>query len=609
MRVRLLFVFSLFSFLLFSQQLIINEVSQGPGSSEYVEFLVAGNPTCAQPVPCIDLRKVVFDDNNGFFASGSGTGIAGGAVRFADVPFWSCIPQGTLILIYNDGSTNPAIPSQDISLTDGNCSLTIPSSSNLLEKTTTSPTTTNSNYPPDVNWSSGGSWNPLAMSNTDDSFQIPNTNGGAPYHAVSWGNNTNGTIIYFSGSAAGKVFSMVNSVSNDWNLQTNWASGDIFVNETPGFPNSAQNQAWINSMNPYCGEGMSISAIVTNETCSGECDGTVSINVSNGQAPLTYLWSNGGSTSSLTNLCPGTYNVEVTGANGCSVSESIVIQPGVQIPMVSVQSAGPFLNTDQSMQLVGSPTGGQWSANCGNCINSNGIFSPQSSGIGSFTVCYEVGSGNCTAEECITIVVLEDCQPQITSETITVCEGDSVWIFNNWESAAGSYSQTFIDQNGCDSTHMIQMTYYQNEDQYQLINVCESDSVELFGQWFFNDTIVSQLNFSTEGCAFTTTFEVQFYSCEIEPFVIYIPNVFTPNNDQINDTFEIQILGGMIEEGYIFNRWGEIVHVFENGNNSWDGKDRRNGKLVSDGVYTYLIYYKPAESPRDKKHGFVTVIR
>jgi hypothetical protein len=139
-----------------------------------------------------------------------------------------------LILIYNDGSTNPAIPSQDVSLTDGNCSLTIPSSSNLLERTTTSPTTTNSSYPPDLNWTNGGSWNPLAMSNTDDSFQLPNIVTGAPYHSISWGNNTNGTIIYFSGTAAGKVFSMVNSVSNDWNLQANWQSGNIFVNETPG---------------------------------------------------------------------------------------------------------------------------------------------------------------------------------------------------------------------------------------------------------------------------------------------------------------------------------------------------------------------------------------
>ena len=229
----------------FTQQLMINEVSQGPGSSEYVEFVVAGNATCITPVPCLDLRKVIIDDNNGYFATGTGTGIAGGAVRFANISFWQCVPQGTLILIYNDGSTNPGVPSDDLSLTDGNCTLIIPSSSTLLEKTTVSPSTTNSSYPPDASWVAGGSWNPLAMSNTNDSFQLPNIITGIPNHSVSWGNNTNGTGIYFSGSAAGKVFSFVNTVSNVWTSQANWASGDIFVNETPGYPNNAANIAWI----------------------------------------------------------------------------------------------------------------------------------------------------------------------------------------------------------------------------------------------------------------------------------------------------------------------------------------------------------------------------
>ena len=46
-------------------QLILNEISQGAsGSKEYVEFVVVGNATCSTPVPCIDLRGVVFDDNN-----------------------------------------------------------------------------------------------------------------------------------------------------------------------------------------------------------------------------------------------------------------------------------------------------------------------------------------------------------------------------------------------------------------------------------------------------------------------------------------------------------------------------------------------------------------
>jgi hypothetical protein len=212
-----------------AQQLIINEVSQGTGSSEYVEFVVIGTPTCVTPVPSLDLRKVIIDDNNGYFATGSGTGIAGGAVRFANISFWQSIPQGTYIVIYNDASPNTSLPADDNTMADGNCRLVIPSSSMLLEKTTVSPTTTNQAYPPDANWTTGGSWSPLAMSNSDDSFQVPNIpSTGVPFHSVSWGNNTNNAIVYFAGSAAGKVFSFTNTTSNDWNLVANWTSADVY---------------------------------------------------------------------------------------------------------------------------------------------------------------------------------------------------------------------------------------------------------------------------------------------------------------------------------------------------------------------------------------------
>ena len=162
----------LISFRSYSQQLIINEVSQGSGSQEYVELLVVGNPNCQTPAPCLDLRGIVLDDNNGYFASGSGTGIAAGAVRFANNAFWSCIPQGTLIVIYNETDRNPAIPPDDLSMNDGNCRLIIPINSSLIEGQGTSPTSANPVYPVS-GWVAGsGGWNQVAMSNSNDSFLI-----------------------------------------------------------------------------------------------------------------------------------------------------------------------------------------------------------------------------------------------------------------------------------------------------------------------------------------------------------------------------------------------------------------------------------------------------
>lgn len=54
---RLLFCFLFAGMLQANAQiLVINEVSQGSGTQEYVEFIVAGTPTCQTPVPCADLR-------------------------------------------------------------------------------------------------------------------------------------------------------------------------------------------------------------------------------------------------------------------------------------------------------------------------------------------------------------------------------------------------------------------------------------------------------------------------------------------------------------------------------------------------------------------------
>ena len=235
-----------------AQQLFINEVSQGTsGAKEYVEFVVVGNATCQTPVPTIDLRGVVIDDNNGLFATGTGTGIASGAVRFANNVFWSAIPQGTLIVVYNNSDINPLLPPNDASMSDNNCRLVLPANSSLLEGQSISPTTSVTTYPATASWVAGsGSWSQLGMANSNDSFQIRSSNTATTAtHAVSWGNNTLNNQIYFS-TIGGGVFSMMNTTNNLPALQANWTVGSV---ETPGAANNTANAAWISSMNPQCG--------------------------------------------------------------------------------------------------------------------------------------------------------------------------------------------------------------------------------------------------------------------------------------------------------------------------------------------------------------------
>ena len=70
---------------------------------------------------------------------------------------------------------------------------------------------------------------------------------------------------------------------------------------------------------------LSISVTKTDIYCSGGNNGTVSLKVNGGTAPFTYIWSNGANTSELKGLTPGNYIVNVFDANGCSVSQSVVI--------------------------------------------------------------------------------------------------------------------------------------------------------------------------------------------------------------------------------------------------------------------------------------------
>lgn len=61
---------------------------------------------------------------------------------------------------------------------------------------------------------------------------------------------------------------------------------------------------------------LSLSAIITNESCSGTNDGAIDLTIAGGQAPFTIAWSTGDTTEDVSGLAPGIYGVTVTDANG-----------------------------------------------------------------------------------------------------------------------------------------------------------------------------------------------------------------------------------------------------------------------------------------------------
>lgn len=70
---------------------------------------------------------------------------------------------------------------------------------------------------------------------------------------------------------------------------------------------------------------LSLNLLPTDPTCNNLQDGLINAQVNGGTAPYVFAWSNGMTTSTVSNLVQGTYSVTVTDANLCSTSSSITL--------------------------------------------------------------------------------------------------------------------------------------------------------------------------------------------------------------------------------------------------------------------------------------------
>ena len=100
-------------------------------------------------------------------------------------------------------------------------------------------------------------------------------------------------------------------------------------------------------------------------------------------------------------------------------------------------------------------------------------------------------------------------------------------------------------------------------------------------------------------------------------FDIYVPNIFTPNFDGINDFFTISSTNGLdvhIKSFSVFDRWGYIVYRktdfivnSPNSNFGWNGLI--DGEKALSGVYVYFIEVKSDDGEITKFSGDITLIR
>lgn len=123
-------------------------------------------------------------------------------------------------------------------------------------------------------------------------------------------------------------------------------------------------------------------------------------------------------------------------------------------------------------------------------------------------------------------------------------------------------------------------------------------TVDKYGEYFI----------TYDACETSTTVSVTFM-CEL-----IIPNVFSPNQDGINDLFTIDRLDtDYYSKSYftVYNRWGNVVYT--NGNYGlngvwWDGRNSLNGEILSQGVYYYTLeLYNDVRGVEEEYKGNISV--
>jgi len=109
---------------------------------------------------------------------------------------------------------------------------------------------------------------------------------------------------------AGPSLGLIDATTNN-NQAVNWGSQNVQV--TP------------KAENTFCDGLLIFNATIANVSCNSSNDGFISGNATGGNSPYTYQWNNGNNSNTITNLTPGTYNLTLTDAFGCSYVENYQI--------------------------------------------------------------------------------------------------------------------------------------------------------------------------------------------------------------------------------------------------------------------------------------------
>ena len=489
----------------YSQTLSINEFSNGPsGTKEYIEFIVIDTGAtydCVNlTIPCVDIRGWIIDDNNGYHGS---NGVAGGCNRFSNDVFWSCIPVGTIITIYNGTDANPALPPDDISMTDGNCRLVIPiENTTLFDNNTSTPGAIACDYPL-TGWNPGGVWFRIGMRNGGDCVRIVDL-AGCEVFSLSYGDVNLNSTIYFPGSGTDDVFFFN---GGDPSIQTNWSqgcAGDIAScgsdDQTPGLSNSSLNEDYISQFNHNCEPLTILSTVASNiANASCICDGNATIEASGSIPTYSYEWTDinfisiGQNSATASNLCQGVYHCIVESSIGCLDTIQVTIDQNSSLitpsftPIEEICSGELFILPSNSNNGIT----GTWSPIINNTSTTNYTFTPD--------------AGQCAIDTTLTVIVNQN---SIGTDTQNACDSYT-WIDGVTYTSSNSSATILLTAiGGCDSLVTLDLTIGNSNTGIDTQTSCDTYT------WIDGNTYTTSNNSATwiltnaAGCDSTVTLDL-----------------------------------------------------------------------------------------------------
>ena len=205
---------------------------------------------------------------------------------------------------------------------------------------------------------------------------------------------------------------------------------------------------------------------------------------------------------------------------------------------------------------------------------------------------------------------LEIQEHQLITEVQSACD-EYYWpVTNQYYTESGTYSFGLQDENGCDSLFNLELMIHSGSFHSEIV---ETDD-DYF--WRVNDSLI------TVSGEYIKKFTNQF-GCDsihrlniiVEKFrSIWVPNVFSPNFDGLNDEVYVHATDGVEEilKFSIFNRWGALVFELENfppnnPNYGWTGtfKDQE----VNQAVFVYVVHWIGNSGAIEVVSGDITLLR